>query len=369
MQNKKKIFLAFLGALSITLLSACGLEKDPEKLVFDAKEVFGNDVLNVYNWGEYIGEDVVSEFEEMYNCKVNYDYFDSNEILYTRLMGGNSYDVLFPSDYMIGRLIDNGTLQKLDFSKIPNIAEVNPQVMEMRKTYDPNGEYSVPYFWGSVGIVYNKKKIDPEKVKKEGWEILRDPEYKDRVFAYDSQRDMFMVALKALGYSMNTEDDKETKEAYEWLIDMNKKVHPAFVTDEVIDAMANGEMDMAIMYSGDAAYVLGENPSMAWCEPWQGTNIWSDGMVVPKNANNPGLAMEFINFMCSYEASLENSDYVGYTASNKKAMDYVGGEEGSYYRIPPYFPRSNYDKDEVFSFNEKINRKQADLWNKVKMSN
>lgn len=367
MVNFKKFVKCIIGSTLVFGLVGCGGADQNVEEVADAKEEFGNDVLNVYNWGEYISEDAIPTFEKMYNCKVNYDLFESNEIMYTKLLGGNSYDVLVPSDYMIERLIKEDMLQKLDLDAIPNLEKINPQVLNMRKTYDPTGEYSVPYFWGSVGIVYNKDVVDPAIIEEKGWDILHDSTYEGRVFGYDSQRDMFMIALKALGYSMNTEDPKELEEAYNWLLEMNEKIKPAYVTDEVIDGMANGDMDMAIMYSGDAAYVLSENPQMAWIEPSQGTNLWSDGMVVPKNASNPKLAMAFINFMASYEESYANSETVGYTASNLQAMEELAKTD--YDDNAAYVPRSGYDLDEVFMFNEKINKEQAELWTKVKMSN
>lgn len=371
MKSKLRFITTMLVVLLMpfTLMACNKTTSNDVTLVKDAKEAYGNDVLNVYNWGEYISEDAIPTFEKMYNCKVNYALFESNEILYTKLLGGSSYDVLVPSDYMIQRLIEEGLLQKLDYSKIPNEKEINPQVLDMRKTYDPTGEYSVPYFWGSVGLVYNKEEVPTDVIEEQGWDILKNPDYKNEVFAYDSQRDMFMVALKSLGYSMNTDDEDKLQEAYQWLIDMNKAVAPSIVTDEVIDGMANGDKNIAVMYSGDAAYVLSENDDMAWCQPKQGTNLWSDGMVVPKNAKNPQLAMDFINFMASYETAVANSEYVGYTASNKKAMEFVGGEDGDFFENSAYIPRDGYDLDEVFVFNQECNRHQAELWNKVKMSN
>ncbi len=367
MLNFKKLTKVVCSSVLAFSLVGCGSDTSDVENVVDAKEMFGNDVLNVYNWGEYISEDAIPEFEKMYNCRVNYDLFESNEIMYTKLLGGNSYDVLVPSDYMIERLIKEDLLQKLDLEQIPNLEKINPQVLKMREAYDPNGDYSVPYFWGSVGIVYNKNNVDKAVLEEKGWEVFHDTDFAGRVYGYDSQRDMFMIALKALGYSMNTEDHDELDEAYAWLLEMNEAVKPAYVTDEVIDGMANSTMDMAIMYSGDAAYVLSENEDMAWYEPNQGTNLWSDGMVIPKNATNPGLANAFINFMASYEITKANSEEVGYTASNLQAMEELA--EGEYAGNDAYTPRSGYELDEVFNYNEKVNKEQAELWTKVKMSN
>ena len=184
---------------------------------------------------------------------------------------------------------------------------------------------------------------------------------------YDSQRDAFMVAFKALGYSMNTEDDTEIQNAYEWLKEMDANVHPSYVTDEVIDAMANGEKDIAVVYSGDAAYILSENEDMAWIEPYQGTNTWSDSMVIPKNSSCPGLANAFINYITDYDAAYKNSETVGYTSPNTKVAEELASEDGDYYENPAYSPRTNYDKDEVFHYSGVLKQKLSDLWNKVKI--
>ena len=319
-------------------------------------------IIEYKNFSEYIGDGVLATFEKMYNAKVNYDLFESNEIMYTKLLGGSSYDVLVPSDYMIERLLQEDMLQPLDKEALTNLDQLNPDVVAMQKTYDPELKYSVPYFWGSVGLVYNKNNVDPADIEKQGWDILKDSKYEGRVFMYDSQRDAFMVAFKALGYSMNTEDDTEIQNAYEWLKEMDTNVHPSYVTDEVIDAMVNGEKDIAIMYSGDAAYVLSENEDMGFYLPKEGTNVWSDGMVIPSNAKCPGLANEFINYMISYDAAYDNSYTVGYTSSNAEVLEELSEE----FPKEAYVPRTNYDKDEVFKHNEVLKKKLSDLWIKVK---
>ena len=368
-KNILKITAALSTAITLTSCGGSGGSSAEDIEAVDAKEAFGCDVLNVYNWGEYIGEEVISNFESLYNAKVNYDMFDSNESMYTKLLGGSSYDVLVPSDYMIERLIKEDLLQKLDKDAITNIDALDPMVVEMQKVYDPNLEYSVPYFRGSVGIVYNTEHVDPAEVEAKGWEILKDPKYKGRVFMYDSQRDSFMVAFKALGYSMNTENEDEIAEAAKWLKELHDTVDPAYVTDEVIDAMiypdAVNYKDLAVVYSGDAAYIMSENENMAYYEPEQGTNIWSDGMVIPKNASCPGLANAFINYILTYDASYDNSITVGYTSSNKQVKDDLAS--GEYDGISAYTPRDGYEKDEVFRFNEVLVQKLSDLWTRVKI--
>ncbi|MDD6600125.1 MAG: ABC transporter substrate-binding protein [Galactobacillus timonensis] len=358
------------AALAASMLAGCGSEAavDPDVEIIDSQAVYGCSTINVYNAGEYIADETIPEFERRFTARVNYDVFDSNETLYTKLLGGSSYDVLVPSDYMIERLMSEDMLQPLDKSVVTNFSNIAPDVMDMVKQFDPEEQYAAPYFYGSVGLVYNNQVVDQETIESEGWNILHDERYKGRVYAYDSQRDMFMVALKALGYSMNTEDPTQIQEAYEWLMEMNDAVDPAYVTDEVIDGMANGDMDIAIMYSGDAAYVISENSDMSYLEPSQGTNIWVDAMVIPANSSCPALANEFINFMMEDDIAQMNSEYVGYTSPNTAVRDYLSGELGDYFENPAYLPRSGYDKDEVFHFNEKMTRQLADLYTRVKMS-
>ena len=358
------------AALAASMLAGCGSEAavDPDVEIIDSQAVYGCSTINVYNAGEYIADETIPEFERRFTARVNYDVFDSNETLYTKLLGGSSYDVLVPSDYMIERLMSEDMLQPLDKSVVTNFSNIAPDVMDMVKQFDPEEQYAAPYFYGSVGLVYNNQVVDQEIIESEGWDILHDERYKGRVYAYDSQRDMFMVALKALGYSMNTEDPTQIQEAYDWLMEMNDAVDPAYVTDEVIDGMANGDMDIAIMYSGDAAYVISENSDMSYLEPSQGTNIWVDAMVIPANSSCPALANEFINFMMEDDIAQMTSEYVGYTSPNTAVRDYLSGELGDYFENPAYLPRSGYDKDEVFHFNEKMTRQLADLYTRVKMS-
>lgn len=353
--------------LALVLTTGCGSKGSGEGAV-DAQEQFGCNVINVFNAGEYIGENVVSDFEKMYNAKVNYDTFDSNEMMYTKLLGGSSYDVLVPSDYMIEQLMQENLLQKLNQEQLTNLGNLNPDMVKMQEVFDANKEYSVPYFWGTVGIVYNKENVDPSVVESQGWDIFKNTDYKGHIYFYDSQRDGFMVAFKALGYSMNTNNSDEIQAAYDWLKEMNDTMEPAYVTDEVIDGMANGNKDIALMYSGDAAYVLSENEDMAWFEPEQGTNLWIDAMVIPENASCAGLANEFINYIISDDVQRENSDYVGYTSVNTAIMEELSGDGGTYFENSAYIPRVGYDKDEVFHYDPELKKQLSELWNKVKIN-
>lgn len=322
--------------------------------------------LHIYNWGEYTGEEVLGMFEEMTGAKVVMDNFDSNEQMYIKVANGESYDILVPSDYMIQRLIQEDMLQKLDKSKIQSgLDQLNPDVLGL--PYDPNNDYSVPYFWGTVGIVYDKTKVSLEDLKKDGFGIFLDEKYKGDIYLYDSERDSFMMALKDLGYSMNTSNEQELQAAYDWLVQSVQTMEPEIVTDEIIDNMAQGRKALGLIYSGDAAYVMSENEDMGFYMPETGTNIWSDAMVIPKNAKNVDLAHEFINFMCTYEAAMDNSSYVGYTSPNLEVMDELSSEGGDYDGINAYVPRTGYEKDEVFEYNEVSRKIISDLWSRVKV--
>ena len=329
-----------------------------------AVEKYGSNVLKLYLPGEYLGENVISDFEKQYGVRVIVENFDSNEMMYTKLMAGDRYDVIIPSDYMIERLMNEDFLQPLDKSMIPNMENMSDAVLGM--SYDPDNTYSIPYFWGSVGLVYNHENVDPAVIESEGWEVLRNTDYAGHIYIYDSERDSFMMAFKALGYSMNTEDPNEINNAYEWLLQMNNTMSPVYVTDEVIDAMMNGYKDIAVVYSGDAAVVLDENEDMSFYMPSQGTNIWCDAMVIPKNAENPKLANEFINYMLTYEAAFDNTETVGYTSPNAEVFEEMTSSEDLYADNAAYLPRSGYDKDEMFHDNQTLMRELSKLWIKVK---
>ncbi len=330
----------------------------------EAVEKYGSSVLKVYMPGEYIGEDVIGNFENEFGVKVIMENFDSNEMMYTKLQAGDSYDVLIPSDYMIERLMKNDMLQPLDLSRIPNIENLDDAVRGM--DFDPENAWSMPYFWGSVGLVYNHENVPDELIEEQGWEILRNTDYKGRIYIYDSERDSFMMAFKALGYSMNTDDSAEIEAAYEWLREMNNTMEPIYVTDEVIDAMMNGYMDIAVVYSGDATVILDENEDMSFFMPNEGTNIWCDAMVIPANAENPLLAHEFINYMLSYEAAYDCSETVGYASPIAEVLEEMSSSEDLYAENAAYLPRTGYEKDEMFHDNLTLQRELSQYWIRVK---
>lgn len=353
----KKLLTSLLAVATMFTLTACGGDSNADK-------PYAGQELHLYNWGEYMGENFISGFEELTGAKVVVDYFDSNETMYIKVANGEPYDILVPSDYMIERLIQEDLIQKLDKDKITCMDELVDAVKGL--PYDPNNEYSIPYFWGTVGIVYDKTKVSEADLEKEGYNIFLDTKYKGDIYLYDSERDSFMMALKALGYSMNTKDEKELEEAYNWLVKCVETMEPEIVTDEIIDNMAQGRKALGLIYSGDAAYVMSENENMGFYMPETGTNLWSDAMVIPKNAENVELAHEFINYACSYEAAMDNSSFVGYTSANQEVMDELAN--GDYEGINAYVPRTGNDKDEVFEYDEATRKIISDYFSKVKIA-
>ena len=351
---------AVCGCFVLGLLVFSGMKMSDSSLPYEGQ------TLHVYNWGEYTGENIIQDFEEKTGATVVMENFDSNEQMYIKVANGESYDILVPSDYMIQRLIDEDYLQKLDPDKLDCMDLLADAVKEL--PYDPNNEYSVPYFWGTVGIVYDTTVVDEEDLVNEGFNIFLDEKYKGNIYLYDSERDSFMMALKALGYSMNTEDESELQQAYDWLVQCVRTMEPEIVTDEIIDNMVQGRKALGLIYSGDAAYVMSENEDMGFYLPETGTNLWSDAMVIPANAKNPDLAHEFINHVCSYEGAYDNSSYVGYTSPNQEVMDELSGEGGDYEGINAYIPRTDNNQDEVFVFNDDTRKIISNLWSKVKIA-
>ena len=353
---------AVVGVVVVGLVASLfGLNKSA------GSQPYAGQTLHVYNWGEYTGENIISGFEELTGAKVIMDNFDSNEQRDIKVANGDAYDVLVPSDYMIQRMMQEKMLQKLEpETRKECLGELVDAIKGL--PYDPKNEYSIPYFWGTVGIVYDKTKVSEEDLEKDGWDIFLDQKFKGDIYLYDSERDSFMMALKALGYSMNTTSQDELNAAYNWLIQCVQTMDPEIVTDEIIDNMAQARKALGLIYSGDAAYVMSENENMGFYMPKSGTNLWSDAMVIPKNAKNPKLANEFIRYITSYDAAMDNSSYVGYTSPNKEVTEELGGKGGDYDGINAYTPRAGYDKDEVFQYDETTRKIIADLWSRVKVA-
>jgi spermidine/putrescine transport system substrate-binding protein len=271
--------------------------------------------VNFYNWGDYIDETVLKDFEKQTKIRVNYDTFTTNEDMYVKLKAsGSDYDLVIPSDYMIRRMIDENMLAELDFSNIPNYKYIGKTFRDLE--FDPQNQYSVPYMWGTVGILYNKTMV---KTKPGSWKILWDKQYAKQILMLDSQRDSIGITLKMLGYSLNSKDPKELAAAKQALIDQ-KPLVLAYVVDEVKDKMISGEAALAVVWSGDGFYCVNENPDLDYVIPKEGTNYWFDSMVIPKDAKHQKEAEQLINFLCRTEIAYRNADYIGYASPHTAAV-------------------------------------------------
>lgn len=327
--------------------------------------VVNDDKLVVYNWGEYIDPEVLTIFEEETGINVVYEEFETNEILYPKVSSGAiAYDVVCPSDYMIQRMIENDLLTEINFDNIPNIKNIGKQYMEQSRQFDPENKYSVPYCWGTVGILYNKTMVD-EPVN--SWSILWDPKYKDNILMQDSVRDAFGATLKYLGYSLNSTDLDELTEAKNLLIEQKPLVQ-AYVIDQVRDKMIGNEAALGVIYSGEAIYTQKENPNLEYVIPKEGSNIWIDSWVIPKNAEHKENAEKFINFLCRPDIALMNFEYITYSTPNEAARGLI--EDESIRNSEIAFPDlSKYDNLETFQYlGTEADQVYGDLWNKVKSS-
>ena len=327
--------------------------------------VVNDDKLVVYNWGEYIDPEVLTIFEEETGINVVYEEFETNEILYPKVSSGAiAYDVVCPSDYMIQRMIENDLLTEINFDNIPNIKNIGKQYMEQSRQFDPENKYSVPYCWGTVGILYNKTMVD-EPVN--SWSILWDPKYKDNILMQDSVRDTFGATLKYLGYSLNSTDLDELTEAKNLLIEQKPLVQ-AYVIDQVRDKMIGNEAALGVIYSGEAIYTQKENPNLEYVIPKEGSNIWIDSWVIPKNAEHKENAEKFTNFLCRPDIALMNFEYITYSTPNEAARELI--EDESIRNSEIAFPDlSKYDNLETFQYlGTEADQVYGDLWNKVKSS-
>lgn len=304
----KKIVLV-LSLLMVFTLTACGKEEPKEE-------------ISVYNWGEYIDPSILKDFQKETGIKVNYDTYASNEDLYIKLtQSQDKYDVVVPSDYMIERLIKEDLIREINFENIKNFDRVEDKLKN--PTFDPENKYSVPYFWGTVGIVYNKAEV---KDKVDSWNILWDKKYKDQIIMYNSQRDTIGVALKRLGYSLNSTNEKELEEAKKSLIEQKPLVY-AYLDDDGRDVIVQGDANLSVMYSGDALLMMDQNEDLDYVIPKEGSNIWYDSMVIPKNAKNVSGAEKFIDYMLRPEVQAKNAEYcVGYTSPVKGVKELLPDE-------------------------------------------
>lgn len=335
----------------MSLLSGCGSSGGENGEVY------------VYNWGEYIDPETITMFEEETGIKVIYDEYETNETMYPKVeAGASTYDVICPSDYMIQKMIDNDMLQELNFDNMPNAkANIGAQYYEQAAAFDPGNKYCVPYCWGTVGILYNKTMVSEPVTS---WSILWDEKYTDSILMQDSVRDAFMVALKLNGYSMNTMNEDELETAKNALIEQ-KPIVQAYVVDQVRDKMIGGEAALGVIYSGEAIYTQRENPDLEYVVPEEGTNVWIDGWVVPKNAPNKENAEKFIDFMCRADIALMNFDYITYSTPNDAARALIEDEDIKNSQIA--FPDlSQYNNLETFTYlGEEGDELYNSLWKEV----
>ena len=322
-----------------------------------------NGEVIVYNWGEYIDPETITMFEEETGIKVVYDEFETNEVMYPKVeTGATAYDVICPSDYMIQKMIDNDLLAEINFDNIPNIKNIGQQYFEQAKEFDPENKYAVPYCFGTVGILYNKTMVD-ETV--DSWSILWDEKYTDNILMQDSVRDAFMVALKLNGYSMNTVNEEELAIAKNSLIEQKPLVQ-AYVIDQVRDKMIGDEAAIGVIYSGEAIYTQRENENLEYVIPKEGTNVWIDAWVIPKNAPNMENAEKFIDFMCREDIALMNFEYITYSTPNTAAQALIEDEDIKNSKIA--FPDfSQYQNLETFHYlGEEGDALYNNLWKEVK---
>ena len=309
---KKRIICALLALV----LLACAL---PLPARAAANEI------TVYNWGQYISDgtdeslDVIKAFEEETGIKVHYLTFDSNESMYTKLKtGGTTFDVIIPSDYMIAKLISEDMLEPLNFDNIPNYQYIDDTFRA--QAYDPEDLYSVPYTWGTVGLIYNRNYISDEDA--ESWSCLWNSKYAGKLLMFDNPRDAFAIAESMLGYSLNTEDFTELKNCAD-LLAQQKPVLQAYVMDQIFDKMERGEAWAAPYYAGDYLTMVEENPDLGFSHPKEGYNIFIDAMCIPKGCKNKAGAEAFINFLCDPEISAANMDFIGYSVPASESKQYM----------------------------------------------
>lgn len=323
---KKTLALILSLILSIGLLSGCVSSRsdttdDGGASGDTSAETTSGGVVNVYNWGEYIDESVLDDFEAATGIKVNYQMYDSNEAMYGKIAGGggSDYDVVIPSDYMIARMIEEDMLEPLNFDNIPNFADIDPELKNPE--YDPENLYSVPYMWGLMGVIYNTTMVDEADLG--SWDLMWNEKYADNIVMIDNSRDAIGIALKRLGYSYNTTDAAQITEAVDTLI-QQKPILQGYAMDEIFGKMEGANAAIGTYYYGDYLTMVENNPDLGFYIPEEGTNIYVDAMCILKDAPNKANAEAFINFMCSTEAGLKNCEEIWYSTpllSVREALD------------------------------------------------
>ncbi len=365
--------LAFAAALAAALL-ICATPLAAEDELIGESELYDrfqgqNVTINVYNWGEYLSDgsddslDINSAFQERTGIKVQYSTFASNEELYAKLKsGGSGYDVIIPSDYMVSRMMKEDMLLPLDYNNIPNFSLIMDNFK--KPNYDPENRYSVPYMWGTVGIIYNTTMVD-ENVN--SWDILWDARYLGQILMFSNSRDAFGISLMRLGYSLNTEDPAQLREACDELKEQKALVQ-AYVMDEIFDKMQGGEAALAPYYAGDAITMIDTNPDLAWAVPQEGTNRFVDAMCIPKGAQNKEAAELYINFMCETDVAAANCEYIGYSTPQQEAYDSLDDEIKN--NPIAYPPEEIMDKTESFiNLSDEANATIDGMWTEILSTN
>lgn len=344
----KKLVCFLMAVFVVATLAGCQGNSSSDQVV-----------LNVYNWGDYIGPDVVHKFEEEYGIKVNYEEFATNEEMLAKIeTGGTAYDLIFPSEYMIEAMIQRDLLLELDYNNIPNFKNIGSDFKHL--AYDPDQKYSIPYLWGTMGVVYNKTKVtDPVK----DWDILWNPKYKGQIIMIDSPRDTIGITLKKLGYSLNTKNIEELEKAKQELV-KQKELVKSYEVDTYKTQMIAGEAAMSLAWSGDAMLLIDENPDLAYAVPKSGTNLWFDAMAIPKTSKNKKEAELFINFMLRPDIAAENTDYIKYSTPNVEAIKLLPEEMRENEYMYPKVPLN--ELGEVFVDMGEFTTEYDRVWTEIK---
>jgi spermidine/putrescine transport system substrate-binding protein len=345
----KLIALTVATALSASLFAGCSLINSGSKTT-----------INVFNWGEYIDESILKDFAKQTGIKVNYQTYATNEEMYEKIKAGtNSYDLICPSDYMLDRMRKENLLQEIDFNNIPNYKNIDEKYKS--KSYDPSNKYSIPYMWGTIGIIYDKQKV---KDSIDSWNVLWDKKYKNEVFMSDDMRNSLGVSLMRLGYSLNSSKSDELKKATDELIKQRSDINPVYIGDQIKDSMRNGEKYLGVIYSGDAAVLKSEEPDrFEYVIPKEGTNLWFDVWAIPASAQHKAEAEKFLNYLLDAKVNKKNVDEIGYATPNKATLplleDDVKNDKSS------YPDKAVLDKCEVFTDLGDVRKQYGDAWLEV----
>lgn len=355
---KKTIVLALLSLVSLTL-SGCGVVR--------SISCINKEKLRLFNWGEYIDPSIIKGFEDENNVCVSMSTFASNESAITK-MKTESFDLVIPSDYAIEQMVEEDLIRTLDWSKIidfnPTTDLASGLVSILNELEFELLDYGVPYFWGNVGILYNKDVVTLNELEAEEWDIFKSNDYE--IAFYDSARDGFMVALKSLGYSMNTATQTELNEAENWLMDLANNDKVVFLTDEILDDMMTLSYDLALTYSGDAIYLMSEQDKLDFYVPNSGTNVWVDALVIPKNAKNVDLAYAFINYVILEESATLNTEYVMYSSPRKDVYEAMISENSDFYEYKSAYDVVIHEFDEVFRYVPITKAFVSDAWARIR---